>query len=71
MAAAVEQSYAMRQAYTHTSSPQHRLTLEDKYQIVKEIGDGSFGSVVLGRTRTAGAVAVRRNTMVRTVTFRI
>ena len=40
------------------------VTLEDKYEVVKEIGDGSFGSVVLGRTRSAGAVTVRRNTMV-------
>ncbi|PNS19925.1 Sporulation protein kinase pit1 [Sphaceloma murrayae] len=40
------------------------ITLEDKYEIVKEIGDGSFGSVVLGRTRSAGATVVRRNTMV-------
>lgn len=39
-------------------------TLEDKYEIVKEIGDGSFGSVALGRTRSAGAHIVRRNTMV-------
>ena len=47
---------------------QHALpavTLQDKYEIVKDIGDGSFGSVALGRTRSAGANgAVRRNTMV-------
>ena len=40
------------------------VTLQDKYEIVKEIGDGSFGSVCLGRTRSAGANVVRRNTMV-------
>lgn len=40
------------------------LALEDKFEIVKEIGDGSFGSVCLGRTRSAGAHLVRRGTMV-------
>lgn len=51
--------------HSHHSTPATTaVTLEDKYEIVKEIGDGSFGSVALGRTRSAGAVAVRRNTMV-------
>lgn len=50
---------------THHHNPVPAVTLEDKYEIVKEIGDGSFGSVVLGRTRSAGAHIVRRNTMVR------
>lgn len=47
--------------------PQHSnpaITLEDKYEIIKEVGDGSFGSVSLGRTRAAGAGVVKRNTMV-------
>ncbi|GAM83543.1 hypothetical protein ANO11243_015310 [Dothideomycetidae sp. 11243] len=48
--------------HSHQSSA--AVTLEDKYEIVKEIGDGSFGSVALGRTRGAGAGVVRRNTMV-------
>lgn len=39
-------------------------TLEDKFEIIKDIGDGSFGSVVLARTRSAGAHLVRRNTLV-------
>lgn len=40
------------------------LALEDKFEIIKDIGDGSFGSVVLARTRSAGAHLVRRNTLV-------
>lgn len=40
------------------------VTLEDKFEIVKEIGDGSFGSVALARVRTAGAHVARRGTMV-------
>jgi len=47
---------------SNQSSP--AVTLQDKYEVVKEIGDGSFGSVCLGRTRSAGAHVVRRNTMV-------
>ncbi|KAK5137366.1 hypothetical protein LTR08_008944 [Meristemomyces frigidus] len=40
------------------------VCLEDKFEILKDIGDGSFGSVTLGRTRGAGAHAVRRGTLV-------
>lgn len=39
--------------------------LEDRFEVIKEIGDGSFGSVHLARVRTAGANVARRNTMVR------
>ncbi|KAF2717541.1 Pkinase-domain-containing protein [Polychaeton citri CBS 116435] len=46
-----------------TSQPS-ALCLEDKYEILKDIGDGSFGSVQLGRVRSAGAQTVRRGTMV-------
>ncbi|KAF4556946.1 Sporulation protein kinase pit1-like protein [Elsinoe fawcettii] len=63
MAVAVESfSRGWASHHNHTSNP--AITLEDKYEIVKEIGDGSFGSVCLGRTRSAGATVVRRNTMV-------
>lgn len=41
-------------------------SLEDKYEVIKEIGDGSFGSVALGRVRTAGAHVAKRNTYVST-----
>ncbi|KAM0723043.1 hypothetical protein Q7P37_001242 [Cladosporium fusiforme] len=47
-----------------SSGSQQALCLEDKYEILKDIGDGSFGSVTLGRTRSAGAQNVRRGTMV-------
>ena len=53
---------AARNRASNLSSP--AMALEDRYEIVKEIGDGSFGSVCLGRTRSAGAHIVRRNTMV-------
>lgn len=48
---------------TRGSSGNH-LALEDRFEILKEIGDGSFGSVVLGRVRTAGANVARRGTVV-------
>ncbi|KAM0696802.1 hypothetical protein Q7P36_002873 [Cladosporium allicinum] len=47
-----------------SSNSQQSLCLEDKYEVIKDIGDGSFGSVTLGRTRSAGAQNVRRGTMV-------
>ncbi|KAK4508075.1 hypothetical protein PRZ48_001812 [Zasmidium cellare] len=47
-----------------SSSSQSAACLEDKFEIIKDIGDGSFGSVSLGRTRSAGAHIVRRGTMV-------
>ena len=40
--------------------------LEEKFEIIKDIGDGSFGSVALARVRTAGAHVARRGTMVST-----
>lgn len=39
-------------------------SLEDKFEILKDIGDGSFGSVVLARVRTAGAHVARRGSVV-------
>ena len=41
------------------------VCLEDKFEILKEIGDGSFGSVALARVRTAGAYVARRGSLVR------
>jgi len=38
--------------------------LEDKFEILKEIGDGSFGSVSLARVRTAGSHVARRGSLV-------
>ena len=39
-------------------------TLEERFEVIKEIGDGSFGSVALARVRGAGASVARRGTMV-------
>lgn len=38
--------------------------LEDKFEVLKDIGDGSFGSVALARVRTAGAHVARRGSVV-------
>lgn len=65
MTAAVESSYR--------SWPQHApagLCLEDKFEILKEIGDGSFGSVVLARVRSSGAHIARRGTMIAVKTMK-
>ncbi|KAI9682684.1 MAG: hypothetical protein M1829_006671 [Trizodia sp. TS-e1964] len=40
------------------------LSLEDKFEVIKDIGDGSFGSVVLARVRTAGSNVARRGSVV-------
>lgn len=40
------------------------MALEDRFEVLKEIGDGSFGSVVLARVRSAGANIARRGTIV-------
>ncbi|KAM0454224.1 hypothetical protein ACHAPV_008497 [Trichoderma viride] len=49
---------------TLRQQPHGTMALEDRFEVVKEIGDGSFGSVVLARTRTAGAAVARRGTLV-------
>lgn len=38
--------------------------LEEKFEVLKDIGDGSFGSVVLARVRTAGAHIARKGSVV-------
>ncbi len=40
-------------------------SLEHRFELLKEIGDGSFGSVALARVRTAGANIALRGTLVR------
>lgn len=47
-----------------TSQGAAGLALEDRFEVLKEIGDGSFGSVALARVRTAGASVARRGTVV-------
>ncbi len=46
------------------SAAQVMVPLEDRFEVIKEIGDGSFGSVALARVRGAGASVARRGTMV-------
>jgi meiosis induction protein kinase IME2/SME1 len=46
-------------------TPSHAYApLEGRFEVIKEIGDGSFGNVVLARVRAAGASVARRGTMV-------
>ena len=45
-------------------APLSSVCLEDKFELIKEIGDGSFGSVALARVRTAGAHVARRGSLV-------
>ena len=49
-----------------SSTPQGAAgrALEDRFEVLKDIGDGSFGSVVLARVRSAGADVARRGTVV-------
>lgn len=48
----------------HRSAAQTMVPLEDRFEVIKEIGDGSFGSVALARVRGAGANVARRGTLV-------
>lgn len=53
-------------AETGQMSPSHPYApLEGRFEVIKEIGDGSFGNVVLARVRAAGGNVARRGTMVR------
>jgi meiosis induction protein kinase IME2/SME1 len=50
--------------YSHRPPPPSAVCLEDRFEVIKEIGDGSFGSVDLARVRTAGSHIARRGTLV-------
>jgi meiosis induction protein kinase IME2/SME1 len=55
---------AISHEYSLKGTSHSAMTLEDRFEVIKEVGDGSFGSVVLARTRTAGSNVARRGTMV-------
>lgn len=63
MTAAVMTYDASHRGYSQSSMPAG-VCLQDKFEVMKEIGDGSFGSVSLARVRTAGAHVARRGTLV-------
>jgi hypothetical protein len=47
-----------------TPNGANNFALEDRFEVLKDIGDGSFGSVVLARVRGAGSNIARRGTVV-------
>ena len=50
--------------YNQRSTSYALTALEERFEVVKEIGDGSFGSVALARVRANGSSVARRNSMV-------
>lgn len=50
--------------YNQRTSSNSYAALEDRFEVIKDIGDGSFGSVALARVRANGASIARRGTMV-------
>ena len=57
----------MTVSYEYSQRGSHAVMapLENRFEVMKEIGDGSFGSVVLARVRGAGSQVARRGTLVR------
>ncbi|KAI1132141.1 kinase-like domain-containing protein [Nemania abortiva] len=53
-------------AHRRSSTPQGSapMALGDRFEVLKDIGDGSFGSVCLARVRAAGANVARRGTVI-------
>ena len=49
---------------SRSTAPTSVASLEDRFEVTKEVGDGSFGSVAVARVRTAGSNIARRGTMV-------
>ena len=49
---------------SRSTAPTSVASLEDRFEVMKEVGDGSFGSVAVARVRTAGSNIARRGTMV-------
>ncbi|KAI1430658.1 kinase-like domain-containing protein [Xylaria sp. CBS 124048] len=57
---------ALDLSHRRSSTPQGTASsaLGDRFEVLKDIGDGSFGSVCLARVRTAGANVARRGTVI-------
>lgn len=52
--------------YNQRPSSNSNMALEDRFEVIKDIGDGSFGSVALARVRANGSSIARRGTLVST-----
>lgn len=59
-------NYDLTHRGSSTPQPSNSTALEDRFEVLKDIGDGSFGSVVLARVRAAGSNVARRGTIVST-----
>ncbi len=57
-------AYDLTHRGSSTSQTTSGTALEDRFEVLKDIGDGSFGSVVLARVRAAGSNVARRGTVV-------
>ncbi|CAL3972828.1 unnamed protein product [Diplocarpon coronariae] len=57
-------AYDLTHRGSSTPQPGQGQALEDRFEVLKDIGDGSFGSVVLARVRGAGAAVARRGTVI-------
>lgn len=57
-------AYDLTHRASVTSQSTTGMALEDRFEVLKDIGDGSFGSVVLARVRSAGSNVARRGTVV-------
>jgi len=54
---------APHRGWSHAST-HNAACLQDKFEVLKDIGDGSFGTVALARVRGAGAHIAKRGTLV-------
>lgn len=52
------------QTHRNAANMNSGTALEERFEVLKNIGDGSFGSVVLARVRTAGSSVARRGTLI-------
>ncbi|EHL00291.1 putative Sporulation protein kinase pit1 [Glarea lozoyensis 74030] len=57
-------AYDLTHRGSSTAASTNGQALEDRFEVLKDIGDGSFGSVVLARVRSAGSSVARRGTVI-------